>query len=116
MTVKLKIRIAAAGLPADFTVRDFNGNIVFYRRFVGTENFFCFNTTQRNLIFTVRPLNAALTEVSKFFRLPCSKCVYAELYYGFAIPSPPALQTFTLLDANYLFPIKAAMLRFKSIN
>ncbi|MDY6367311.1 MAG: hypothetical protein SPL13_02190 [Clostridia bacterium] len=116
MKVKLKVNIAAAGLPADFTVRDYNGNIVFYRRFVGSENCFCFNTQSRNLIFTVRPLNAAFFEVSKFFRLPCAKCVCAELFYGFSSISPIISQRFTLLDANYLFPISSAMLYFDGNN
>ena len=113
MNVKLKVNVDAAGLPADLIIRDYDGNIVFYKRFIRRVSICTFCTIKRNLIVSVRPLDADYDEQSKFIRFPCAKCVCAELFFGF-VSQKPYEQTFNLLDKNYGFPILNAILTFSS--
>ena len=113
MIVKLKIKVGAEGLPADLIVRDYDGNIVFYKRFIRRETFCTFCTRKRSLIVSVRPYNSDYDEQSKFFRFPCAKCVCAELFFGFT-QRKTSEQTFTLTDKNYGFPIIDAIMYFSS--
>ena len=113
MIVKLKIKVGAEGLPADLIVRDYDGNIVFYKRFIRRETFCTFCIRKRSLIVSVRPYNSDYDEQSKFIRFPCAKCVCAELFFGF-VSQKPYEQTFSLLDKNYGFPILNAILTFSS--
>ena len=114
MKIKVRVKVSVNGLPADFIVRDFSGNIVFFKRFINSFNCFTFCTRSRDLIFTVRPYSADYTEQSKFLRFPCARCVCADLNFNYTTPQP-YLQSFTLVDANYLFPIDSAVLFFTKL-
>lgn len=111
MKVNLRISVNSVGLPAEFIVRDFSGNIVFYRKFINSYNVFTFCSKSKDLIFTVRPYDADYKELSKFLRLPCLRCVCAYLDFNFTAPEI-SLQNFTLTDANYFFPIESGVLYF----
>lgn len=116
MKVRLRLGVPLNCLPAELIVRDYSGNIVFYKRRICADNYYTFCTRSRNLIFTVRPINADYAEISKFLRFPCAKCVCLKLFYGFSeTPVYTAQNNFTLFDANYSFPIISATLSFTGI-
>ena len=112
MRVRLYVKVSENALPADFTVRDFSGRLILYRRICRRRNAICFDTCARNLIIAVRPLNAAYTENSQFLKFGCEPCYALRLAFDFPQPVSAAMQEFYLIDENYLFPVAKAMLNF----
>ena len=117
MKIKLRLTVSGNALPAEFTVRDFNGNIVFYQRNINAVNCFEFCANSRRLIFTVRPINTCYRESSYFLTFPCAKCVSLSLGFVFLpiLPTQRTEQNFTLYDATYCFPVQSAILSFISL-
>ena len=118
MRVKLFFSVARKGLPAVLTVRDFNGEILFYRVINSKENAVCFNTCgKRNIIVSIRPYSADYYESSQFIKLPCVRCYRLYLSFDFVKRTGDAevTQVFYLCDAVYRFPIRDATLEFGNL-
>lgn len=113
MKVRLDFTVSDNGLPSLIIIRNFDGELVLYKRVYCRRNRLCFCSKSRNLIITVRPFDAGIYEKSyfiKFGRLPCY-CI--RLDFKFTEKSPrEELQTFYLYDENYAFPIERAFLYF----
>ena len=112
MKVRFLFNVSAFALPAVLTVRDFNGNLVFYKKVFVGKNCVCFKTLSRNLIITVRPVNSEYLSSRVFIKLPCA-CFYL-LRYNFVLFKSfnESEQEFYLQDENYSFPVKSALLSF----
>ena len=118
MRVKLYFSVSRKGLPAVLTVRNFDGEILFYKVIFTKENVVCFNTCgSRNIIVAVRPYNADFYESSQFIKLPCARCYRLYLSFNFVKRTGDALPTqiFYLCDAVYRFPIRDATLEFRNL-
>ena len=98
MRVKLYFSVSRKGLPAVLTVRNFDGEILFYKVIFTKENVVCFNTCgSRNIIVAVRPYNADFYESSQFIKLPCARCYRLYLSFNFV------KRNFNLLHINACF-------------
>ena len=118
MRVKLCLSVSQNGLPAVLTVRNFDGEILFYQVIRRKNNCVCFDTFgSRNIIVAVRPFNSDYYENSRFIKLPCVPCQTLWLSFDFVKRTGGAgfTQTFYLYDENYGFPISDGILRFLSL-
>ena len=112
MKVRLEFSVSENALPALIIIRSMGGELILYKRIYSSRNYLCFCSKSRNLIFTVRPLNADFYEKSYFIKLGCCPCYEISLDFLFTADRNTALQTFYLYDETYMFPIKNAELYF----
>ena len=113
MKVRLDFSVSENSLPALLIIRSFDGRLILYKRVYERQNFLCFCSEHRNLIITVRPMNADYYEQSYFIKFGCSPCYNLRLDFNFTAESIERLQTFYLFDENYSFPIESATLFFR---
>ena len=114
MRVKLYFNVSEKGLPAVLTIRNFDGELLYYKKVRTRRDCVCFDTFgSRNIIVTVRPYNASYYESSKFIKLSCMPCQRLYLSFDFVEKSSGAgfTQDFYLYDKNYRFPV-SGILRF----
>ena len=113
MRVKLCFSVCQNGLPAVLIVRNFDGELLYYKRIRKAQDCVCFDTFgSRNIIVTVRPYNADYYESSKFIKLSCMPCQRLYLSFDFVMRcSGGFTQDFYLSDRNYGFPV-SGILRF----
>ena len=112
MKVRLEFTVSANALPALIIIRSFDGRLILYKRIYCRHGVLCFCSKSRNLIFTVRPINADFYEKSYFIKFGRLLCVDLMLDFNFTAQSERVLQTFYLYDGNYLFPVQGASLYF----
>ena len=94
------------------TVRNFDGELLYYKRVHKSRDCVCFNTCDsRNIIVTVRPYNADYYESSKFIKLSCMPCQRLYLSFDFVMRCAGAgfAQDFYLSDRNYGFPVNGEL-------
>ena len=112
MRVRLDFTVSHNGLPALLIIRDFSGELILYKRVYFRHNRLCFCSESRNLIITVRPVNADFYELSYFIKLGCCSCYHIRSDFTFTANNERWLQTFSLYDETYMFPVKNARLYF----
>ena len=102
-------------LPLFLTVRTYGGGLLAY---VKVYSPFCrvvIRGCERNFIISARPFSSSWQEEVKYIRTePCSTY---NLYFDFEPRSAciETLQSFTLSDAEYAFPIERATMNFVQI-
>ena len=115
MKVRLDFTVSDRGLPALVIIRNFDGELILYKKIFFRRNRLCFCSKSRNLIITVRPFDAGFYEKSYFIKFGRYSCYDMRLDFRFtAEDAREELQTFYLYDENYMFPIKSANLFFRS--
>ena len=113
MKVRLGFSVSENSLPALLIIRGFDGRLILYKKVYQRQNTVCFCTCTKNLIITVRPMNADYYEQSYFIKLGRRPCYDLRLDFNFTAQARESLQTFYLFDENYLFPIEEATLLFR---
>lgn len=112
MKVRLVFTVSDNALPALITVRSFSGRLMLFRNVRAGRNELCFNTCARNLIVTVRPYDVRYSAKAYFIKAGSCRCLCVRLVFNYAALWAEALQSFTLYDANYFFPVESAVLSF----
>ncbi|MBQ6979629.1 MAG: hypothetical protein IJQ07_03190 [Clostridia bacterium] len=112
MKVRLIISVSKKGLPAFLTVRTFQGKLIFSKMVRCGLNEVCFCSANRKLIFSLMPINADYLGLSYYLKLPACPCQTVRVHFDIKESERTALQSFTLYDKNYNFPIISALLRF----
>lgn len=112
MKVRLEFSVSQNALPAVITVRSFDGRLILYETVYQRRNLLCFCSRSKNLIITVRPVNADFYEKSYFLKFGCRSCVKLRLDFNFTARAIESEQKFYLFDENYSFPIERAILYF----
>lgn len=114
MKIKLRLRVSYDAIPAELTVRNFDGTLIFYKKFIKPCDIYSFFTCKRNIAITVRPYSDEYRQTTKYLILPETKCVCINLFLPF-IKIGRTEQIFALTDANYGFPVREAMMYFNSV-
>ena len=115
MRVRLHFAVSENALPAEIVIKDFNGRLILKRSVYSGRNRLCFCIKDKNFIITVRPYSVNFYSQAVFIRAGNYNCITLRLNFAFTKRLPKWLQTFTLLDGNYSFPIKNATLFFDSV-
>lgn len=113
--VIISVTVPSYALPAFVIIRNYRGDVLYYGALNQRYRTYIVTTNETGLIFTVRPINSAYRESSRYINLCSVRCL--RLNYNFTFYSPPAaIQSFTLTDKNYGFPIDSATLYFTAVN
>ena len=112
MKVRLDFSVSENSLPALLIIRGFDGRLILYKKVYQRQNTVCFCTCTKNLIITVRPLDADFYEQSYFIKFGHCPFYNIRLDFNFTAQTKTVLQSFYLYDRNYLFPVRSANLYF----
>ena len=112
MKVRLVFTVSKNALPALLIVRESCGKVVLCRKIYGRLNVLSFCPKNANFAVTLRPYDADFCRRTYFFGVGLRDCATIRIGFIFTAKETAALQTFTLLDGNYMFPIKTADLLF----
>ena len=106
----LRLNFFSSNIPCKITISTCDGNLIAQKTINSNFYSFCVCTNACCIFVQAKFNNQAITK--KILLCDC-KCKSYSINFNFVLPLPqPALQTITLVDANYGLPIKNAILGF----